>query len=267
VASLRDPVFPFMNNLFRSPYFTPEGLRDGRWAPQSWTDLLTAPAEMALGLTERLQEPGFRDVRYLVLFVVAGAALARTLWSRTPPRPAAAAKVVLVGWLATYAVWATVFHYYRYFAAGEFLAPVAILALLRLAGSGGSRSSGSRSSSSSWPPPARSLGPDALEGRALRVRGPREPVAVLVDSTGISFALPFFPPGSRFFNVDRNGPLFDRLRRGSSTVMRPVVRLRRLGAPYESLERFDLKDEGPCKTFRSGGRGRLSLCRLERLPH
>jgi hypothetical protein len=225
---------------------------------------------MALGLTERLQEPGFRDVRYLVLFVVAGAALARTLWSRTPPRPAAAAKVVLVGWLATYAVWATVFHYYRYFAAGEFLAPVAILALLRLAGV--------RRLPLVWlaivvlvVATARTelWGRMRWRDEPLRVRVPLgEPVAVLVDSTGISFALPFFPPGSRFFNVDRNGPLFDRLvARELDRHEGPVVRLRRLGAPYESLERFDLKDEGPCKTFRSGGRGRLSLCRLERLPH
>jgi hypothetical protein len=264
-----NPVFPFMNNLFRSPHFIPVGLRDGRWAPRASTDVLTAPAEMALGLTERLQEVQFRDPRYLVLLLVAGMAVATTLFAGGRLRRfSPAAKVIVVGWIVAYVVWASVFHYYRYFAAGEFLAPVTILALLRLAGE--------RRLALAWLATAvlvvgaartGSWGRVRWRDEPLRVRVPlREPAAVLVDNSGVSFALPFFPPGSRFFGIEGNGVVFDRLTaREIERHQGPVLRLCRAGAPPASVERFGLKEGGRCESFPTGGWGRLSLCRLERL--
>ena len=264
-----NPVFPFLNNVFRSPWFAPEGLRDFRWAARDWTGALRVPADTALGLTEGLQEIGFRDVRYLVLLLVAGVALATTLRPRRGRRPLLpAAAVVVVGWLAAYLAWLTVFHYYRYFAAGEFLAPVAILALLRVVGD--------RRLAVAWLAAAVAIVATSHTGHwgrirwhddPLRVEVPlREPAAVMVDATGVSFVAPFFPPGSRFFGTAGAGPALERVIAGElARHPGPFVRLCRYGAPPEPLERFGLVDEGRCETFRSGSRGRLWVCRLARL--
>jgi hypothetical protein len=264
-----NPVFPFLNNVFRSPYFVPEGLRDARWAARDWMAALKAPVEMALGPTDGLQEVAFRDVRYLVLLVVAGVALAVTLGSRHSHRPASPAAAVLgVAWLTAYLVWIAVFHYYRYFAAGEFLAPVAILALLRVVGD--------RRLALAWLAIAivvvattrtGSWGRIRWQVEPLRVEVPLgKPAAVLMDSTGVSFVAPFFPPGSRFFGTRGAGPALEQLvARELDRYPGPIVRLCRYGAPPEPLEKFGLVDEGRCKTIRSGSRGRLSVCRLARL--
>ena len=264
-----NPVFPFLNNLFHSPFFKPVGLRDGRWALHTWTGLATTPVEMALGSIGGLQEVACRDLRYLVLLVATAGALATALWSRREPASAApAVKIVVVGWFTAYLAWALVFHYYRYFATGEFLAPVAIVALLRLIGD--------RPVRLAWPALAllvvattgtSSWGRMPWRDEPLRVSVPlREPATVFVDSSGISFALPFFPPGSRFVTLDYNGPAVDRLAaRVIESQTGPVFRLQLMGAPPVSRNRFGFVDDGPCEVFRSGGRGRLSLCRLRRV--
>jgi hypothetical protein len=92
------------------------------------------------------------------------------------------------------------------------------------------------------------LRPGAVGGGALRPAGP---LAVR---------------GSRFFNVEGNGAVFDRMTAQElDRDAGPVLRLRRYGAPPVPLEKFGLVDDGPCETFRSGGRGRLSPCQLDRV--
>jgi hypothetical protein len=264
-----NPVFPFLNNVFHSPWFAPESLRDFRWASRDWTEVIRVPANIALGLTEGLQEIGFRDLRYILLLLSAGLALVAVLrpgGSRRPLPPAGT--VVVVGWTAAYIVWLAVFHYYRYFAAGEFLAPVAILALLRVVGE--------RRLAVAWLAGAVAIVATTDTGHWGRIRwhdGPlrvavplRQPAAVLVDATGVSFAAPFFPAGSRFFGIAGTGPALERVIAGElGRHPGPFVRLCRDGAPPEPLEKFGLVDEGRCETFRSGSRGRLWVCRLERL--
>ncbi len=147
-------------------------------------DVLVAPVQMALSLTEHLQEVRFRDTRCLLAVALVGAALpvaARLVRFMLPTalalrrrslrmsigasklrssrwrvlrRPGGfvvraafrgspsarrlsdrievdrAVLVLVVGWLTAYVVWIRAFHYYRYFTAGELLAPVVVLALL-----------------------------------------------------------------------------------------------------------------------------------------
>ena len=56
-----NPIFPFANQIFRSPYLPAEAIRDSRWVAEESLDYLSPPFDMALGMTERLQEIPFRD--------------------------------------------------------------------------------------------------------------------------------------------------------------------------------------------------------------
>ena len=58
------PLFPFANQIFRSPFFAFEFLRDTRWIARDAWDYLRPPLDLALGRTERLQEIGARDARW-----------------------------------------------------------------------------------------------------------------------------------------------------------------------------------------------------------
>jgi hypothetical protein len=163
-----------------------------------------------------------------------------------------------------------VFHYYRYFAAGELLAPVAILALLRMLDA--------RRLPHAWLAVAVVVLATATTGSwgrsdwtdgPLCVRVPpvpaKTPAVVLVDGSGISFALPFFPPGTRFFDARAGGPFGRLVARELERHQGPVLRLRPYHAAPTPLERFGLVDDGRCEAFRTDGRGRLALCPLSRL--
>jgi hypothetical protein len=268
-----NPLFPFANAIFGSPYQLPPAVQDPRWAARGFTDLVATPLSLALGQAERLQEIPIRDLRTLVLFGLAAVVLVRILGRRKSPGSLPPGVPVLVlGWLALYGAWAIVFHYYRYFAAGEFLAPVVILALLRMLGP--------RRLPIVWPGIAAvvllttipgSWGRAGWTDAPLRVQVPfdpaQTPAVVLVDGFGSSFALPFFPPGVRFFGVTATGEAFERLvARELERHEGPVFRLRLRAFAPTPLSRLGYVDAGSCEEFRTQGRGRLSLCRLERVP-
>ncbi len=271
-----NPVFPFANRLFGSPYVEPRQLGDPVWAARGWMDLVTPPVDLALGRTGpdtgRLQEIAARDLRQLVFFLLLAALLAGLIRRRRPVDVPRAAAVVVTVWLAGYATWVSTFHYYRYFVAGELLAPAAILALLRFL-------------------PLRRLTPVwvALAGlllltartaswgrlqwgdRPLRVQVPLSPAgppaAVLVASAETSFVLPFFPERARFFGLIATTPMLDReIQRELARNPGPTYLLTRQGLAPPGLERFGLVPGEPCAVFKTQMRGRLLLCPLERRP-
>jgi hypothetical protein len=134
-ARFGNPVFPFANQIFRSPFFEPEFYRDTRWAASGVWDYLRPPLDIALGRMERLQEIGGRDIRFLLLFaaLAACALVAVTRWRRGSAvgRATTSERFVVLFWLIGYGVWATTFYYYRYMTTLEMLAPLVLFVLLR----------------------------------------------------------------------------------------------------------------------------------------
>ncbi len=125
-----NPLFPFVNQVFRSPYLPAEAIRDTRFVARGPLDLLTTPWAMALGETSRLQEIPFRDARFLLVLVAAVGWLSlRWLGRRTPLPPGQRNLLAFV--LMAYAAWLAVFYYYRYAATLEFLAPLALVILVQ----------------------------------------------------------------------------------------------------------------------------------------
>ncbi len=323
-----NPIFPFANAAFPSSFDGTTALTpDGRWASERWVDVLVAPFEIAVGLTGRLQEVPFRDVRYLIAVALIGAALAvvprvvRIPWPtalalrmrglrvsigtsgvrssrwRTFRRPSGvviraafrrapsarrllgrieinrAVLVLVVGWLTAYVVWTRVFHYYRYFTAGEFLTPVVIVALLVVLAPA--------RLPVLWPLAALTMLVSSATGswgrmpwrdQPLTLRygvgaQPPGPAAVIVDGPGLSYVLPFLPAGSRFFGFGMGSPALDRLiAREIEHHPGPILRLIHPESIPSDLGWLGLSDAGQCGVLRTSGRGRVLLCPLARAP-
>jgi hypothetical protein len=274
-----NPVFPLANGVFRSPYDAPVNFADPRWHAQGWWDFFVAPVNIAVGATQRFQEIPFRDPRYLIILVAgAGAMLAWLRRRHSLSSPGTnSGRLVLIYWFTAYVVWLMAFCYYRYFALGEFLAPVAIVALLRVAVP--------RQLILAWlvVAAAIALSTTNVNWRRLqwshtwyRVRVPEMTggggAAVLVDGPEITFVLPAFPPQTRFFGLAMAG-LRPLVARQLWTHRGPFYRLSRADVPRTALAPLGLSDTGHCTIVRTrrfltglhSQPARLDFCQLTRL--
>jgi hypothetical protein len=267
-----NPFYPLFNNLFRSPFAPPVFRLDPRWGVHQPLDWLRPPVDAALGLHGRLQEVPFRDARLLLPFVALlpwlGAGLRRVRSGRSRGVPVGG---LLLFWLVTYATWLGAFHYYRYAAVLELLAPVVAFSLLREA----------------WPRRATA----AAAGLALVLLlttsvgqwgrrawagpwfSPRIPAlaqqphqVVFLRDVMLSFAIPFFPPDSRFVGLaTARGP-------ATSQAIFRVVREHKgpflmLAGPSSDddgpVRAFGLRQAAPCARVRFGSVKGLRVCPLE----
>ncbi len=277
-----NPLFPFANNVFRSPFASPTWMRDPRWGAQEALDWLRPPVDAAFGIGHRLGEMRVQDPRLLLVFL---ALLLWLVWRRrgtgtlaTASRaPWSSVRELAVYWLAAYGAWLAAFHYYRYAAVLEFLAPALALGLL----------------AEVWPrrvvvlAPALALvvllttsvrywAPD--RGWCPQWFNPRLPASahdpdqlILLPNPTTSFAAAFFPPGTTFVDIAYgawHGPALEeavaaRLARHEG----PMRVLQRTNTHGQTLQARGLKlVEESCEAVRLGPTGaRLHLCRLERL--
>jgi hypothetical protein len=77
-----NPLFPLMNNVFRSPEFTAEPLRHLRFIPASVAEAFWRPFAMIDPVTMVHEELRAPDLRYAVLLILIGAVFCRWLWQR-----------------------------------------------------------------------------------------------------------------------------------------------------------------------------------------
>ena len=298
-----NPLFPFANQIFRSPWFEPHFFRDQRFAARGLLDVLRPPLDLALGHTDRLLEIGVRDARVLVLFVVVVAALVVTL-TRRCRRGADAAwapspgSFLLAFWFSAYAVWVAAFYYYRYMTTLELLAPLAVFVALRTLVATRlllplavalAIGLGLEARSESW---GRGDWQENWFGVELPALARRPGTLVLIAGAPVSFALPYFPADATFAHLtairDKGGSdLFAReLQRRIDTHLGPLLlvapfrvdsraqdpRTRRPRWTYNPEEdvtpaatEFGLQLTERCNDIRTR-RLRLYLCDVERAP-
>jgi hypothetical protein len=80
-----NPLFPLMNNLFRSPDFTTEPLRHLRFIPATVAEALWRPFAMIDPISMVHEELRAPDPRYALLIILSIAFLCRWLWLRRTP--------------------------------------------------------------------------------------------------------------------------------------------------------------------------------------
>lgn len=132
-----NPLFPYYNALFRSPWWEPDSFFDRNFGPRAWRQWVFFPLYFARQ-SALVSEVGFRDYRLATLLVLALLAWARVRIARlsghTPAAPTDARTpawwVLGVFTLASYLVWIKLFGIYRYLVPLELVSGPLIVALL-----------------------------------------------------------------------------------------------------------------------------------------
>ena len=115
-----NPLFPYMNQIFHSPYFEPEAIRDARFLPHDIWQLLGFPFYWTWVDTYIVAELPFRDWRAAIAYVAMAAGLATlaTQWLRGRRNDALAQTpgidLVYAFVIVSYVCWLFGFAYYRY---------------------------------------------------------------------------------------------------------------------------------------------------------
>jgi hypothetical protein len=138
-----NPFFPYMNQVFRSPYFEPEAIRDARFIPQGFWALMTFPFAWTVTDTYIVSEPAMRDWRAAIAYVALVAAVltvgVRCLRARAnradraAPMPGALGLGLVFAFVVvSYFCWALGFGYYRYAVPLEMLTGVVTVGAVML---------------------------------------------------------------------------------------------------------------------------------------
>lgn len=210
-----NPIFPFYNEIFRSPWALARDYRDVFYIPGSLLVRIFFP--FAYLVDPRLTgDANFRDLRILACFMLIPLAGLAALLRRPGPadtKPALSAmpetRYLLTAFAIGYVVWVLLFCIYRYLIVYEMLAPLAILLSIGLL---------------PLRPRARALAAGVMIALVVATAEPADwgripwtekwvmatppkladPDRTLVLITGhepLSYLIPFFPPGVRFLRI------------------------------------------------------------------
>ena len=267
------PVYPFFNDIFRSPWWEPARLKDLRFQPQTLFGWLTFPLR-------------YRDLRLPLLYVGLVAAIAawlirgrRGMSARTPTDPAASWRFVLAFCAVSFVIWAALFTVYRYLLPLQLLSGALLIHLMRL------------NVPQRWLPAAATaisalailathypdLGRVNYGQHYFAVSVPHvapNAAVLLVADQPMAFVLPFLPADGRFLGANNNfirPHMENRLAREITRVVRehdgPLYALSYPPGYGESvLGAYGVRRvEGGCAPVVSNlSPDSLELCRLER---
>jgi hypothetical protein len=213
--SYDNPLFPFFNQIFRSPWALPFDYRDVFYFPHSFAARVFFP--FAYLLDPRLAaETDFRDLRVLICFVVlplAGLAVADRKSRRAPGGSKIAAPLetgyLLASFAIGYVAWVIMFCIYRYLVVFEMLAPLAIvlaIGLLPLPGRISAAVTAALLILSILSMKVPDWGRVPWTERWVTVTPPKieDPARTIVLVTGhepLSYLIPSFPPEVRFLRI------------------------------------------------------------------
>ncbi len=217
-----NPMFPFFNNWFRSPWAAPLSNNNLTYLPKDFFDALTRP--LRFPFNHRIaSEIRLVDWRIPLLYALGWVAIAAAVLAAARTRLGAMARAdagrsaMLLAWLAgSFAAWLVMFGIYRYAVAIEMLAPVGIVLLLDRMGLGGRRLAGTAAIAmlgliattrvAGWGHVPWSAHHFGVEPPALA--DPARTLVVLPATEPTGFVVPFFPREVRFVRVSRWPPVW-----------------------------------------------------------
>jgi hypothetical protein len=129
-----NPIFPFLNDLFRSPYAEPQSLRDMRFVPHDLMQAIASPFRWMVINQYLVMEAHFRDWRGAVASLAAVATVLARMAQPLRGRAGASETPglgLLVGFAAvSFFAWEFAFSIYRYAVVLEMLSGVVIIGAL-----------------------------------------------------------------------------------------------------------------------------------------
>lgn len=129
-TTYENPLFPYMNDLFRSPWALAESYRDIRFLPKSLWEAVSFPFRFVAD-SKIASEISFTDTRIAVAVAVIVVTVVIMLARRRAQEPAAdlfAVRYLFGASFLAYVAWLAVFAIYRYITPLEMLAPLLIVA-------------------------------------------------------------------------------------------------------------------------------------------
>jgi hypothetical protein len=281
-----NPVFPYMNQIFQSPYFEPKAIRDARFVPHGLWELLAFPFAWTKVDTYIVVEHPFRDSRAAIAYIAMAAGVlgfaARRLRRgvrHDEPAQTRGLGLVFVFVAVSYVTWALGFGYYRYVIPLEMLTGVVTIgALIRLAGSGRVRIAIGAAAlllaavTTVYP----DWGRRAYDDRYVDVHVPPLPansVVLIATWEPAAFFIPFAEPRAQYVGIENNylalsqdNKLAAQVKSLMRTPGRPKFVLNvdqlDLGKMNRLLEQFGLRlSPRPCLPIDTNLSGHdLSLC-------
>ncbi len=286
-----NPVFPFFNGIFQSPYYAAVNFKDSSFVPTSYVKAALAyPFEWATGQFLPSNPLFFRELRFVLVAVVLPIAMASVLIRHRPDRPTGQDDpdprvhqfwTVSVFFAVSYVLWLVQFGAQRYIAALEALAGVVLLVALGQMlrnGRAVAMTLGvmalatllwTRPSDWTHVPYGTSwYGINHAEDAAART------LYIMTGWEPITYVIPSLPSAARFARISGNLPLEPDTPLGQR-VLRVIHQhdgpLRSLAMAssepeHERLARFGLQLEAEsCRMFQSR-LDTLRTCQLTRLP-
>lgn len=219
-----NPLFPFFNHLFHSPWWLENSIAVRAFGPHSLVEWLTFPFRYLITEGMYLSEADFADWRFPFLYVLGIALLLRWIWRRlrrSTPAPvffqvatnAAMWKFVAFFWLVSFLIWTVQHSIERYIILLELLSGGALVMCVRLLAPARFRPLAALVLSVVVLVPTvyPAFGRATFSAKWFNVQIPEvEPHALVLlhADAPMSFVLPYFPPTARFVGVQSN--LMDR---------------------------------------------------------
>lgn len=284
-----NPIFPFFNNVFRSPFYPPVQISTEYLKPNGALETLFYPFYWAFEVQRRVWEGPNREPRFAVAYVAVVlavlVALAARRWARAPGTEDSerSGKLVLGFFAIAFVVWEAQFSIYRYLFPLEMIAGAPLLIALRpwLAGRRfglAPHASLAALAGLCWlwtvyPTTGRAKPASPAAQATLPGLHPGDMV-VLLDGSPMSFLAAFADARVRFvgtnnelINPDRPSPLRDQvevaIRTQEDTIWGVESPAEQPGAADTALAFYKLQRAGPCKPVDSNlSPGSIQLCRL-----
>lgn len=123
-----NPIFPYYNDIFRSPWAAADAMTDDGAKPTTWLMAAAYPFTWAFHRQATVTEAWSRDPRCAIAYCAVLAAAMASAWrGRLVHRPRQPAIFLLIFIAASYAAWQMEFSILRYLAPIEMLAGIAVL--------------------------------------------------------------------------------------------------------------------------------------------
>jgi hypothetical protein len=229
-----NPFFPNLNQIFQSPWYEPESIRDARFAARDIWQLIAYPFYWTTIDTYVVAELPFRDWRGAIAYVATAAGLltmaAKRPRTRDPSRPACTETrglgLVIVFAAVSLLFWELGFGIYRYAVALEMLTGVlAMGALIRTFREACLRVAAAvivlalAGASTVYP----DWGRGEYGEKYVDVRVPPLPphsVVLVASWDPVSYFIPFAEPGTQFLGIENNYLTLAQTNRLASEVKR-----------------------------------------------
>jgi hypothetical protein len=221
-----NPIFPFFNRIFQSPYMATVNFSDRVYFPENCLQGFLYPFYFAFTDTPVLQHP-FRDIRWAIIYVLLFLLLFMIIPRRhkiikrakrsqsAADRDTAFTRIavfVIIFFTSSYCIWQLRFSIYRYMVALELLTPVVIIILITLI----NRQNAIRivltaslfvgiivamqrpySNRLAWKSPF-------FEVEVPEIKNPENVIIIITQAKAWSYLFPHFPAAIRFVRVNTN---------------------------------------------------------------